>query len=167
MDNTTLVQDLSLLFHKRGWTLAIAESCTGGLLGDMITDLPGSSAFFLGGVTTYSNTVKTRVLGIPIEILEEKGAVSPETALAMARGVRTLFDSSVGVAITGIAGPKGGSREKPVGLVYLSVITPGEEVARRFIFAGNRREIKIQATNEAITLILNLNSNKIFKPKNP
>ena len=99
--------------------------------------------------------MKANILGVPLATLEEKGAVSSETALAMARGIRTLLDSSVGIAITGIAGPEGGSSEKPVGLVYIAVFTPREEEVRRFIFQGTRREIKLQAAQRAMLLIMN------------
>ncbi|MDP8215404.1 MAG: CinA family protein [Candidatus Euphemobacter frigidus] len=152
--NTALIHELSAFLHKRGWTLAVAESCTGGLLGDMITDLPGSSAFFRGGVTAYSDHVKANILGVPLATLEGKGAVSSKAALALARGIRTILDSSVGVAVTGIAGPEGGSPEKPVGLVYIAVLTPRKEEVRRFIFHGTRRDIKLQAAQRALRLIM-------------
>jgi len=112
---------LNRLFAGRGWTLATAESCTGGLLGNLITDQPGSSDFFRGGVIAYANRNKSRLLGVGKNTLVEKGAVSPEAAREMARGVKNLFRSSVGAAVTGIAGPGGGSSEKPVGLVYIAL----------------------------------------------
>ena len=154
MNNNTLIQKLSNLLHERVWTLAVAESCTGGLLGDMITSLSGSSEFFLGGVIAYSNQVKSDLLNVSNELLKKNGAVSTEVALSMARGVGELLMSSVGVAITGIAGPDGGSEEKPVGLVYIAVVTPGREMVERFIFSGNRREIKALAAERAIDLVL-------------
>ncbi len=153
-DSYTLVMELSKLLLKQGWMLAVAESCTGGLLGDMITSLSGSSEFFLGGVIAYSNQVKSNLLNVSAELLKKDGAVSTEVALSMARGVGELLRSSVGVAITGIAGPGDGSKDKPVGLVYIAVITPEVEMVERFIFSGTRREIKTLAAETAIDLML-------------
>ncbi len=149
-----LLQKIGNIFNKKNWTLAVAESCTGGLLSDIITDLPGSSKFFLGGVIAYSNQVKLDLLKVSSEMLRTNGAVSPEVALLMSLGIRNLLNSSVGVAITGIAGPDGGSEEKPVGLVYIAVTTPYVEVKERFDFSGTRREIKIQAAKTALELII-------------
>jgi len=149
-----LLQKIGNIFNKKNWSLAVAESCTGGLLGDIITDLPGSSKFFLGGVIAYSNQVKLDLLKVSSEMLRTNGAVSPEVALSMSLGIRNLLNSSVGVAITGIAGPDGGSEEKPVGLVYIAVTTPYVEVEERFDFSGTRREIKIQAAKAALELII-------------
>jgi nicotinamide-nucleotide amidase len=145
-----LIKKMGNLFNKKSWTLSVAESCTGGLLGDMITDLPGSSEYFLGGVIAYSNQVKSDLLKVPSEMIMESGAVSPEVALSMSLGIRDLLGSSVGVAITGIAGPDGGSQEKPVGLVYIAVITPHVDVVEKFVFNGSRREIKTWAVEAAI-----------------
>ena len=149
-----LLQKIGNIFNKKNWSLAVAESCTGGLLGDIITDLPGSSKFFLGGVIAYSNQVKLDLLKVSSEMLRTNGAVSPEVALLMSLGIRNLLNSSVGVAITGIAGPDGDSEEKPVGLVYIAVTTPYVEVEERFDFSGTRREIKIQAAKAALELII-------------
>jgi len=149
-----LLQKIGNIFNKKNWTLAVTESCTGGLLSDIITDLPGSSKFFLGGVIAYSNQVKLDLLKVSSEMLRTNGAVSPEVALLMSLGIRNLLNSSVGVAITGIAGPDGGSEEKPVGLVYIAVTTPYVEVEERFDFSGTRREIKIQAAKTALELII-------------
>lgn len=144
---------LNSLFRGREWTLATAESCTGGLLGDLITDQPGSSEFFLGGVITYSNQAKCDLLGVGGDILQNWGAVSSPTALAMAHGVRKLFGSSIGVAITGIAGPGGGSPKKPVGLVFIAVVGGGEETVERHIFSGDRQGIKRQAADRTLALL--------------
>jgi PncC family amidohydrolase len=145
---------LHRLFSERGWSLATAESCTGGLLGNLITDRPGSSDFFRGGVIAYSNRSKIRLLGVNEKTLAGKGAVSPETARAMARGVKKLFRSSVGAAITGIAGPGGGSPGKPVGLVYIALARPEGETVAGFIFSGSRPEIKLQAAERALDLLV-------------
>lgn len=144
---------LSRLFTGRGWTLATAESCTGGLLGNLITDQPGSSEFYLGGVIAYSNRSKRELLGVGDDILKTPGAVSSQTALAMARGVRKLFLSSIGVAITGIAGPGGGGPGKPVGLVYVAVCGPKGEMAKQYLFSGSRREAKLRSAEQAIALL--------------
>ena len=150
-----LLQKIGNIFNKKNWTLAVAESCTGGLLSDIITDLPGSSKFFLGGVIAYSDQVKSDLLNVSSEMLRTNGSVSPEVALSMSLGIRNLLNSSVGVAITGIAGPDGGSEEKPVGLVYIAVTTPEAEVVERYIFSGNRREIKTLAAKTTIEMIVN------------
>ncbi len=153
-DNKKAVRELGKLLLARKWTLAAAESCTGGLLGDMITDQPGSSAFFRGGITAYSNRVKRRILGVPADILEGEGAVSPGTARSMARAVRKLLDATVGVGISGIAGPGGGSPVKPVGLVYVAVVTPKQESVKKYHLHGTRRQIKVQAAGKALALLL-------------
>ncbi len=119
------IATLAERLRRRGWHLAVAESCTGGLLGHWITEVPGSSAYFLGGVIAYANALKCDVLGVPQATLERYGAVSASTAAAMARGVRRLTGAEVGVAITGIAGPGGGTPQKPVGTVYLAVALGG------------------------------------------
>jgi len=144
---------LRRLFAARGWTLATAESCTGGLLGDLITGEPGSSEFFLGGVIVYSDRSKRELLGVGKNILNRDGAVSSRAALAMARGVRKLFTGSVGAAVTGIAGPGGGRPEKPVGLVYIAVAGPGGETVEKHTFSGTRREIKRRAADRTIALL--------------
>lgn len=149
-----LLQEIGNIFDKKGWTLSVAESCTGGLLGNMITDIPGSSEYFLGGVIAYSNQVKSDLLKVSSKILKERGAVSPEVALSMSLGIRDLLGSSVGVAITGIAGPGGGSKEKPVGLVYIAIITPHVDVVGRYVFSGTRSEIKTRAAEAAIEKLI-------------
>jgi nicotinamide-nucleotide amidase len=117
--------------RRSGSTLATAESCTGGLVSEMITSIPGVSAHFLGGVVSYSNQAKVALLGVPPSLIEQHGAVSSEVAEAMATGVRERFGSDFAVSTTGIAGPGGGSPEKPVGLVYLGLATPSGVASRR------------------------------------
>jgi nicotinamide-nucleotide amidase len=138
------------LFRERGLTLSLAESCTGGLISKRITDVPGSSAFFLGGAVTYGNDAKVRMLGVPDEILDSRGSVSAECAVAMAEGVRSRFGSDLGLAVTGIAGPGGGTEEKPVGTVFISLVTPDECRTERFRFTGNREEIRIMTAWTAL-----------------
>ncbi len=112
---------LAARLRRGGWRLAVAESCTGGLLGHWITQVPGSSAYFLGGVIAYANALKCELLGVPQATLERYGAVSGPTAAAMAQGIRRRTGAEIGLAITGIAGPGGGTPQKPVGTVYLAV----------------------------------------------
>ena len=131
-------------------TLAVAESCTGGLIGHRVTNVPGSSDYFLGGVVSYSNEAKLDLLRVPADVLAQKGAVSPEAARAMARGVREVFHAGVGLAVTGIAGPSGGSPAKPVGTVYIGLATADGEDVWHYQFYGNRMEIKILTAETAL-----------------
>ena len=149
-----LEQALAQRLTKGKKTLAIAESCTGGLLGHRLTNIPGSSKFFLGGIITYSNAAKINLLKIPIKLLNRYGAVSKSVAAAMATRVRTTFKSDFGVSITGIAGPTGGSKKKPVGLTYIGVATARETICLRCPFKGKRTRIKEQAADKAIKALL-------------
>jgi len=137
----------------KGYTISCAESCTGGLLTSTLTDVPGSSAYVMGSVVSYSNDVKSRILHVAEGTLAAHGAVSPETARAMAEGVRNLMQTDVGVGITGIAGPGGGSPEKPVGLVYIAVSTLGKTSVEKNVFSGVRVEIKRAAVNKALAIV--------------
>lgn len=137
----------------KGYTISCAESCTGGLLTSTLTDVPGSSAYVMGSVVSYSNDVKSRVLHVAEGTLAAHGAVSPETARAMAEGIRNLMQTDVGVGITGIAGPGGGSPEKPVGLVYIAVSTLGKTSVEKNVFSGVRAEIKRAAVNKALAMV--------------
>ena len=119
-------------------TLALAESCTGGLIGHRLTNVAGSSDYFLGGVVSYSNEAKLDLLRVAPEVLAQLGAVSPETARDMARGAQAAFGAHLGLAVTGIAGPTGGSPEKPVGTVYIGLATPEEVEVWHYLFHGNR-----------------------------
>lgn len=130
------------LCQARGWKLAVAESCTGGLVCHRLTNVSGSSAYFLGGVMAYANEAKVRDLGVPPGLLEREGAVSADVARAMAEGVRARFGADLGVAVTGIAGPTGGTASKPVGLVHVAVADAAGVVAREFRFVGSRAIIK-------------------------
>jgi nicotinamide-nucleotide amidase len=136
--------------QKNGLTLAVAESCTGGLIGHRLTDIPGASDYFLGGVVSYSNDAKCDLLRVPAEVLARHGAVSPETARDMARGVREVFHAAIGLAVTGIAGPSGGSLEKPVGTVYIGLATEKGEEVWYYQFHGNRTEIKTLTAETAL-----------------
>jgi nicotinamide-nucleotide amidase len=133
------------LLVERGLSLALAESCTGGLVATMLTDHPGASRFFAGGVVSYANEVKHRLLGVAREELEQWGAVSERVARAMAEGARRRFAVDLALALTGIAGPEGGSEEKPVGLVYIALAGAGSVDCERHVFPGNRSEVRLRA----------------------
>ena len=139
--------------RERGFTLATAESCTGGLVAARLTSVPGSSDVFLGAVVAYADEVKARELDVPVEMLEQHGAVSPEAAAAMAEGARARLGADVAVSATGIAGPGGGTAEKPVGLVYLHVEGPDGTLARRLDLPGDREAIRARATVAALHLV--------------
>ena len=144
------------LFRKRGWRLSIAESCTGGLIGHRITNVPGSSDYFDGGVITYSNDAKIELLKVPEETIVTYGAVSRQTAVAMAEGIRKLRGIEVGIGVTGIAGPAGGTEAKPVGLVYIALSSPVRVECKEFRFDGDREMIKLQASEAALNMIRGL-----------
>lgn len=141
------------LLRGMGATVAVAESCTGGLVGHRLTNVPGSSEVFPGGVIAYANASKVRELGVPAELIERVGAVSGEVALAMAGGVRERFGSDYGVGITGIAGPGGGTELKPVGLVYIACASAKGVVVKEFRFTGPRETIKERSSQMALDLL--------------
>ena len=134
--------------------LALAESCTGGLVGGRVTAVPGSSRYLLGGVVAYHNSAKAAVLQVPRAMLGRWGAVSAPVAAAMARGARRVFRADIAAAVTGVAGPGGGSAEKPVGLVYVAVCGFGRTRCRRSLFAGDRRRVRLQAADLALLMLL-------------
>ena len=131
-------------------TIAVAESCTGGLLAERLTNIPGSSSYFLGGVVCYSNELKSALVDVPAELIESKGAVSPEVALALADGIRKRTGATIGVGVTGIAGPGGGTPEKPVGLVHIGIADERGPRERRFQFPGDRERIRMYASQTAL-----------------
>jgi nicotinamide-nucleotide amidase len=134
-------------------TIAVAESCTGGMLAARLTNVPGSSSYFRGGVVSYSNDLKSAWADVPKELIESKGAVSAEVALAMAHGIRQQTNSTLGAGVTGIAGPTGGTPEKPVGLVHIAVVDEKNTKERAFRFPGDRDRIRHQATQAALDMI--------------
>ncbi len=142
-----------MLLKGRGWRLAVAESCTAGLVGERITRIPGSSDYFWGGVIAYENAAKVALLGVPREVLESHGAVSEPAALAMARGVRERAGVEVGAAVTGIAGPSGGTAQKPVGTVWIAVSTPAGERTVHRRFPGDRGLVRARAAQAALDLV--------------
>ena len=138
------------LLRQRGLRLAVAESCTGGLIGHRLTNVAGSSTYFIGGVTSYAYEAKVRLLGVRWETLEAHGAVSQKTVLEMARGVRKVLAADVGLAVSGIAGPGGGTPEKPVGTTWIGLSTSAYEHAWSYRLQGDRLQIKEQAAEQAL-----------------
>jgi PncC family amidohydrolase len=145
---------LNLILSDKRLTIALAESCTGGLIMSRITDVAGSSDYFEAGFVTYSNKAKEEFLHVPAEVLEAKGAVSAETAEKMAEGARAAAHAHIAVSVTGIAGPGGGSPEKPVGTVYMALASKEGTIVRKHLFSGGRLEIKRQTADEALALLL-------------
>ena len=139
---------------ERKLKLALAESCTGGLLGSRITDVPGSSEYFLGGIVSYAYEAKAALLGVSWETLNTQGAVSRETVFEMARGARRVLNADIAVSVSGIAGPGGGTDEKPVGTTWIGLVDGNGEWARRFQFSGDRVQNKISSANAALQFLL-------------
>ena len=150
----TLLSQIAAALLARKQTLATAESCTGGLLGGLLTSLPGSSTWYLGGIVAYSNLIKTGLLGVPDAVLAAHGAVSLETARAMAEGARAATGADFAVSVTGIAGPAGGTKEKPVGLAYIGVAAPHGTAAFRHRFSGSRADVRVAAVEAALRHLL-------------
>ena len=142
--------------RRRGLTLSTAESCTGGLAGAEFTAVPGASEVYMGGAIAYSNRLKHRILGVPEELLAARGAVSAEAAAAMAAGAAKNFDTDAAIAITGIAGPGGGTPEKPVGLVYVGAALLGKVAVREWRLRGERETVRVNATAKALLLLREL-----------
>lgn len=149
-----LAQRLQGICLGRGVTVAVAESCTGGLVGHLITEVSGSSGYFLGGPIAYSDDAKQALLGVPAEVLEAHGAVSAQVAIAMAHGARDRLGSDVAVAITGIAGPEGGTPAKPVGLTYVAIADAAGDDVRRHVWTGDRAENKIASARSALEMLV-------------
>src|SRR5437763_147140 len=149
----TMEEVVGLRLAVNGFTLAVAESCTGGLVAHRLTEVPGSSNYFTEGVVTYSNDAKTRLLGVPSELIERHGAVSAEVAEAMAEGVKRRAATDFGLAVTGVAGPGGGTPEKPVGLVYISLADDAHTEHRRIMLPGDRHLIRWRASQSALDLL--------------
>jgi nicotinamide-nucleotide amidase len=149
----TMEQVVGLRLAVSGFTVAVAESCTGGLIAHRLTEVSGSSSYFMEGVVTYSNEAKTRLLGVPAELIERHGAVSAEVAEAMAEGVKRRAATDFGLAVTGVAGPGGGTEEKPVGLVYVSLADDAHTEHRRIMLPGDRHLIRWRASQAALDLL--------------
>jgi PncC family amidohydrolase len=142
------------LLHDHGLKLVLAESCTGGLLGSRITDVPGSSEYFLGSVVAYAYEAKVALLNVSWDTLNTKGAVSRETVLEMARGIRNAMNADIAISVSGIAGPGGGTPEKPVGTTWIGLVTGKGEWAQIFHFLGDREENKKSAVEAALKILL-------------
>lgn len=146
--------EVGKILIKRQITLAVAESCTGGLVSSRITDISGSSKYFKMGVVAYSNKIKEDILWIPGSLIRKYGAVSRQVALEMAEGVRAIANTDVGIGVTGIAGPVGGTKLRPIGLVYIALVIGKKRIVKKFNFKGSRQEIKRQASEAALKLIM-------------
>jgi nicotinamide-nucleotide amidase len=142
-------------FTKQRKTLSLAESCTGGLIADRLTNVPGASKYFLLGVVAYHNAAKTKILGVPSSSIKKHGTVSSQVACAMAKGVRKILKTDYGLAVTGIAGPTGAGKNKPIGLVFISLATRSKTIVKRFLFKGGRLAIKNQACQTALKMLAN------------
>jgi len=153
-DEDTIEAVIGRRLMEKKATLAVAESCTGGLVAHRITNVSGSSQYFDRGIITYSNAAKMQILGVPEEIIQQRGAVSEECAKAMAEGVRRISGTTYGIATTGIAGPTGGTEEKPVGLVWIGVATPERVSAQKFLFVKDRQVNKERFSQMALNLLL-------------
>jgi PncC family amidohydrolase len=149
------------LLSQQHLTLATAESCTGGLISDRLTDIPGSSAYFLGGIVAYAYEAKAALLNVSWDTLNTKGAVSHETVLEMARGARRALNAEIAVSVSGIAGPGGGTDEKPVGTTWVGLVTPKGEWTRHFVWDGNREQNKRFSSEAALQLILDYLEGKL------
>ena len=150
---STLEELVARLLTEQGLTIAVAESCTGGLIAHQLTNVSGSSAYFIGGVVAYANEVKELVLGVSGETLSAYGGVSEETVREMARGARRLFDTDVAISAAGIAGPTGGTPHKPVGLVYVALAAQDFERCERHLFQGQRLRNKWQTSEAALEML--------------
>ena len=147
-------EELGRLLREKGKTLAVAESCTGGLVSDLITNVPGSSGYFLAAIISYSYESKSLLLGVDKSTLFSYGAVSEQTAREMARGVRERTGADIGAAVTGIAGPGGGTEQKPVGLVYFAVDDGKGVVVEKVVFTGDRAQVKRSSGERLIEIII-------------
>jgi len=151
-DSRGLINKIAVHLSKNSLTISTTESCTAGLLGFHLTSLPGISAYFQGGYLVYSNNLKTRLLNVPDEMLEQYGAVSAEVAGQLAKGCRANLSSDFSISLTGIAGPGGGSAEKPVGTVWCGIEGPNVSIANLFSIEGDRHQIRTEATRLALEL---------------
>jgi PncC family amidohydrolase len=141
------------LLRARGWRLAVAESCTGGLIGHRLTNIPGSSTYYMGSITAYAYEAKVRLLGVHWETLENYGAVSKPVVLEMARGVRRALAADVGLSVSGIAGPGGGTEDKPIGLTCFGISIPDNEQSWQFIWQGDRLQNKERSAEQGLKLL--------------
>lgn len=151
----TLEEKVANLLIKQKKTISVAESCSGGQLSNRLTDIPGSSKYFKAAIIAYSNQIKTKQLKVPSKIIKRNGAVSKEVALLMAKNIRKITKTDIGLGITGIAGPSGATKVKPVGLVYIALATRNYQIAKKFDFKGGRLAVKKQTSSSALQLLHN------------
>lgn len=161
MDNQ-LEMRIGKILSERKQSLVTAESCTGGLIASRITDVPGSSVYFLGGIVAYSYEVKASLLGVSWDTLNNNGAVSRETVIEMARGARKVLGADIAVSVSGIAGPGGGTLDKPVGTVWVGLSTPSGEEARHFVWDGDRVRNKYLSSEAALQFVLDYLEGKVL-----
>lgn len=150
----TLEVKAGKLLRQQGLRLAAAESCTGGLLGHRITNIPGASTYYVGSITAYAYEAKVRLLGVRWETLETYGAVSRETVIEMARGVRRALAADIGISVSGIAGPSGGTPEKPVGTTWIGLSAADDEQAWHYLWGGDRLQVKEKSAEQALLLLV-------------
>ena len=156
MIDVQLLDNVAKKLREKGLSIATAESCTGGLLAHILTNISGSSDYFYYGIISYSNYSKIKLLDVPEETIKQYGAVSKQTAEAMAQGIKKIADVNIGISTTGIAGPTGGSKEKPIGLVFIGIAYNENIYNKKFLFSGTRLQIKDSTCNEALKMILDL-----------
>jgi nicotinamide-nucleotide amidase len=162
--NQSMEEVVGRMLVDKDMTISVAESCSGGLIGHRLTNVPGSSAYFHGGVVVYSNQSKADLLHVNPKTLETHGAVSNQTVREMARGVRDLFKTDLGLAVTGIAGPDGGSKEKPVGTVHIGLAAGDEVISDKYRFWGNREEVKLETSIMALDWVRRYLNGNPFLP---
>ena len=153
VEKKEILEKISLILKDKKLTIASAESCSGGLISHTLTNISGSSDYFDRGIVSYSNKAKMELLGVPEDVLEKYGTVSEQVAKAMAEGIRTKSNVDIGLSTTGIAGPTGGTKEKPVGLVYIGLSTKDEVLVKKFQFSGNRLENKENTCKAALQML--------------
>jgi PncC family amidohydrolase len=153
MGSENLSKKIGVILSEKGMTLAGAESCTGGMVGSAITAVPGSSRYFAGGVIAYDNRIKKDLLKVPQNVLSKYGAVSGQAAIAMARGVQRLMRTDCAIAVSGVAGPGGGAKKKPVGLVYIAVAVRKRVRVFAYKFRGSRGEVRCKAVTQTLKLL--------------
>lgn len=153
MIDVQILHQVSKKLRKKHLSIATAESCTGGLLSNILTNISGSSEYFQMGIISYSNLSKINLLNIQADIIKKYGAVSKQTAKAMAIGIREKAKVAIGISTTGIAGPTGGTKEKPVGLVYIGIVDDKKHVIKKFLFSGNRIQNKESTCNQALKML--------------
>jgi PncC family amidohydrolase len=154
MNTKALSKKLGTILKKNKMTLAVAESCTGGLIGGAVTEIAGASEYFFGGVIAYDNGIKRDVLGVPKKILTTYGAVSGQTVIAMAKGVQRCMKSDCSIAVSGVAGPGGGTKEKPVGLVFIGIAVGGKCWSFEYRFKGTRAEVREKTVKEGLNRLI-------------